>query len=356
MATSALSPFFNTQFFTDAGAVAASYKLYTYASGTTTPQTTYTDQAGTVANANPIILDSAGRCTLWLTVAVEYTFVLKTPADVTVKTWDDVGGIPIPSATSFLPLVGGTMTGAIILAANATANLNPVPLQQVLTLVASTSKTASSITVVDAGNYFVGTNVEAALQEIGVGTGKLLRITPFTSSGTWTKGADVRTVIIEAVGGGGGVAAAANGSGGGGSGGYFKKFLSAPAASYTVTIGAGGTSSGTNGSSTTVGGGTATGGLAPIAGATLAAGGAGGSATGGDINMPGNGGGWGGNVAGPDKYFGHGGGTRFGGGPPGTINNAGGTAATANTGAGAAGGTGGGAAGGSGYAVFYEYG
>src|SRR5262245_3784011 len=34
------------------------------------------------------------------------------------------------STTPFLPLSGGTMTGPIVLAGNATANLNPVPLQQ----------------------------------------------------------------------------------------------------------------------------------------------------------------------------------------------------------------------------------
>lgn len=84
-----LAPYFNTQFF-DGANVAAGYKLYTYSSGTTTPKATYTNQAGTVAHTNPIILDADGRVPtqLWLGTG-EYTFVLKTAADATIKTWDD---------------------------------------------------------------------------------------------------------------------------------------------------------------------------------------------------------------------------------------------------------------------------
>jgi hypothetical protein len=49
------------QFFDDNGDPLANGKLYTYAAGTTTPKATYTTAAATVANANPIVLDSAGR-------------------------------------------------------------------------------------------------------------------------------------------------------------------------------------------------------------------------------------------------------------------------------------------------------
>ena len=36
-------------------------KVYFYVAGTSTPQDTYTDSTGKTANANPVILDSAGR-------------------------------------------------------------------------------------------------------------------------------------------------------------------------------------------------------------------------------------------------------------------------------------------------------
>lgn len=58
----ALVPVANVwQFFTNAGAILAGGKLYTYAAGTSTPLTTYTTKALSVQNANPIVLDSYGR-------------------------------------------------------------------------------------------------------------------------------------------------------------------------------------------------------------------------------------------------------------------------------------------------------
>jgi hypothetical protein len=39
--------------------------LATYTPGTTTPKNTWADQGGTVLNANPIVLDAAGRCIVW---------------------------------------------------------------------------------------------------------------------------------------------------------------------------------------------------------------------------------------------------------------------------------------------------
>jgi hypothetical protein len=41
-------------------------KVYTYRTGTTLSQTTYTDGTGTIPNANPVILDSAGRASIYL--------------------------------------------------------------------------------------------------------------------------------------------------------------------------------------------------------------------------------------------------------------------------------------------------
>jgi hypothetical protein len=83
------------QFFTDSGVPLAGGKLYTYAAGTTTPETTYTSNTGLTANANPIILNSAGRLAsdVWLTSAVNYKFVLATSTNVTIGTYDNISGI-----------------------------------------------------------------------------------------------------------------------------------------------------------------------------------------------------------------------------------------------------------------------
>ena len=85
------------QFFTDDGIPLAGGKLYSYAAGTSTPQTTYTDSTGATASTNPIILNSAGRVgdggEIWLTGNLSYKFLLKDSADVLIATYDNVSGI-----------------------------------------------------------------------------------------------------------------------------------------------------------------------------------------------------------------------------------------------------------------------
>lgn len=80
MAQGTIAPFPKHQLFTNAGAPAVGYQLFTYAAGTSTKLATYTDAALTSANTNPIILDAAGRATIFLTAA-SYKFVLALPAD-----------------------------------------------------------------------------------------------------------------------------------------------------------------------------------------------------------------------------------------------------------------------------------
>jgi hypothetical protein len=64
-------------------------KLYTYVAGTTTPLATYTTNAGNIANTNPVILDAAGRASVWLG-AGSYKFVLKDSSDVLIYTTDNI--------------------------------------------------------------------------------------------------------------------------------------------------------------------------------------------------------------------------------------------------------------------------
>ena len=86
------------QFFTNTGAVLTGGKLYTYAAGTTTPQTTYTTNSGNVARTNPIVLDAAGRVPdsgeIWLT-SQAYKFVLKDSTDVLIATYDNISAIGV---------------------------------------------------------------------------------------------------------------------------------------------------------------------------------------------------------------------------------------------------------------------
>lgn len=91
------------QFFNNSGVILSGGKLYSYAAGTTTPQTTYTSASGATAHTNPIVLDSAGRVAtgeIWLTAGVSYKFSLYTSNDVLIATWDNIAGINGTGITS----------------------------------------------------------------------------------------------------------------------------------------------------------------------------------------------------------------------------------------------------------------
>jgi len=83
------------QFFDNNGAPLAGGLIYTYAAGTTTPQATYTTSVGSIANSNPIVLNSAGRVPneIWLTSGVSYKFVLKDSTGVQIGSYDNLSSV-----------------------------------------------------------------------------------------------------------------------------------------------------------------------------------------------------------------------------------------------------------------------
>lgn len=88
-----LTPFPVMQFFDDNGDPLVGGKLYTYeAGGPSIPLATYTDSTGGTPNANPTILDSAGRANIWLTNQLYY-WELTDSNDVQLWTADNVGSI-----------------------------------------------------------------------------------------------------------------------------------------------------------------------------------------------------------------------------------------------------------------------
>lgn len=66
--------------------------LYTYAAGTTTPLATYTDSTGSVANTNPVVLNSSGLADVWLTAGTSYKFVLENSVGQVQWTVDNITG------------------------------------------------------------------------------------------------------------------------------------------------------------------------------------------------------------------------------------------------------------------------
>ena len=96
-------------FVTATGDVCAGCSLYTYAAGTTTPQATYVDSAGSSQNPNPIVLGADGGPQtpsgstggIWLS-SLAYKFVLKDALGNTIWTADNVTAAvwPCPTPTA----------------------------------------------------------------------------------------------------------------------------------------------------------------------------------------------------------------------------------------------------------------
>lgn len=108
----ALTPVPKIQFFDANGQPLVGGKLYSYAAGTTTPLVTYTDQAGTSANTNPVILDSRGEASVWLGTG-PYKLRLTTATDVDIWTVDDIYSEGALSMSELLSSAGSSLVGFI---------------------------------------------------------------------------------------------------------------------------------------------------------------------------------------------------------------------------------------------------
>jgi hypothetical protein len=116
MATVGLAPIMNGwQGFTPTGLPLSSGTINTYQAGTTTPQATYTTSAGTIANANPIVLGPDGRPPqeIWLLAGQAYKFVLSDSLGNLIGTYDNIVGTPPISATWYQALAAATTQAAL---------------------------------------------------------------------------------------------------------------------------------------------------------------------------------------------------------------------------------------------------
>lgn len=142
------APTVKLQFTDNAGAFLNGGLLFVYAAGTTTKINTYADAQLVTPNTNPIVLDSEGRCTCFITPGQAVKFVLSPSTDTdpptnAIWTVDNVeivaDGIPFALDTGTANALVGTVVGlpttlrqgnsCIVYTANActgatTANIN----------------------------------------------------------------------------------------------------------------------------------------------------------------------------------------------------------------------------------------
>jgi hypothetical protein len=94
------------------GVAVSGAKITTYLAGTTTAASTYTTSVGDVANANPIIADSAGRFVAYLSAGASYKFVITDSADVAVDEQDNILSVPGSSVNLDLTVTVGEAVAA----------------------------------------------------------------------------------------------------------------------------------------------------------------------------------------------------------------------------------------------------
>jgi hypothetical protein len=90
-----LSPVLNDAQLDNDGLPLIGGTISTYLAGTTTPATTYTTSAGTVAHTNPIVLNARGEpdTPIWLPEGVAYKLVLFDAYGLLLQTFDNIRGV-----------------------------------------------------------------------------------------------------------------------------------------------------------------------------------------------------------------------------------------------------------------------
>jgi len=144
------------------GAPLAGGKLYFYATGTSTPQATYSDSTLTTPNANPVVANADGWWPAIFLQGLTYKVVLKDANDVQIWSADPVygaggGGGPVSTSIRIVTVSG-----------NVTANDGTVEVNSALattqTLPAAATVTGSQFTVknINTGTVTVAGTIDGA--------------------------------------------------------------------------------------------------------------------------------------------------------------------------------------------------
>lgn len=157
-------------------------KIETYLAGTTTPQATYTDASGTVANTNPVVCDSSGRAVIFLDNSVSYKYIVKDSLGTIIRTVDNI--TPFTASGS---IASGSVTNAML--ANMAANTVKVR-------AASTSGVPSDLSI--GASQLVGRGSTGDMAAITLGTNLSMSGTTLNAAGggvVQRKYAQIGTVV-----------------------------------------------------------------------------------------------------------------------------------------------------------------
>ena len=190
------------QFFDANGNPLVGGKLYTYASGTSTPLATYTDSGALTPNPNPVILNSRGEAAIWLGTSA-YTFVLNTPADTLIWSAD---GIAALATTGSVAAVAANLQAFITLMSSSAGAANVGYTPGGIGAVATTvqTKLRESVSVKDFGAVGDGTHDDTAALSAALtalqGTGGCLYFPTgeykITTSLTYTAGSAIQSIKL----------------------------------------------------------------------------------------------------------------------------------------------------------------
>lgn len=144
------------QFFDANGVPLSGGKLYTYEAGTTIPLATYTDESGGTFNPNPVILNSRGEASVWLSDDL-YKMRLTTATDVDVWTVDNLNGPDGPTLAAVLAALAANNGSALVTFLQTGVGADPRTVQ---------SKLRDTMSVLDFGADPTGaTDSSVAFQE-----------------------------------------------------------------------------------------------------------------------------------------------------------------------------------------------
>ena len=132
-------------------------KIYVYDVGTTTPKTLYPNSDLTGTADNPIVCDSAGRHDMRYVATGSYKIVVKTSADVTVFTRDNIDGrVPVGSGALAIANGGTGATSAPV----ALSNLGGATAAELADVAADVAALSGSLSSTEKTHIATGTTAQ----------------------------------------------------------------------------------------------------------------------------------------------------------------------------------------------------